>query len=41
MDARLPNSEHVIFEDSSHMPHVEEHERFLRVVEEFLERAEA
>jgi L-proline amide hydrolase len=40
MDARLPNSEHVIFEHSSHMPHVEEPERFLRVVEEFLERAE-
>ncbi len=41
MDARLPNSEHVIFEHSSHMPHVEERERFLRVVEEFLERVEA
>jgi pimeloyl-ACP methyl ester carboxylesterase len=40
MDARLPNSEHVIFEQSSHTPHIEEPERFLHVVEEFLERAE-
>jgi pimeloyl-ACP methyl ester carboxylesterase len=31
----------VVFEDSSHMPHVEEPERFLAVVEEFLERCEA
>jgi MarR family transcriptional regulator for hemolysin len=36
--ARLRDSEWVLFEDSSHMPHVEEPERFLDVVEGFLER---
>ena len=36
----LPGSEWVIFEDSSHMPHLEEPERFLETVEAFLERAE-
>ncbi len=38
---RLRDSEWELFEDSSHMPHVEEPERFLRVVEAFLERVEA
>jgi proline-specific peptidase len=34
----IPNSDWVLFEDSSHMPHVEEQERFLEVVGEWLER---
>jgi L-proline amide hydrolase len=38
---RLPDSEWVLFEDSSHMPHLEEPERFLSVVSAFLERVEA
>jgi L-proline amide hydrolase len=38
---RLRESQWELFEDSSHMPHVEEHERFLEVVEAFLQRAEA
>jgi L-proline amide hydrolase len=38
---RLRDSEWVLFEESSHMPHLEEHERFLDVVEAFLERVEA
>ena len=33
---RVPGSEWVIFEDSSHMPHVEEAEAFLDTVESFL-----
>ena len=33
---RIPGAEWTIFEDSSHMPHVEEKERFLARVEEFL-----
>ena len=36
----IPNSEWVLFEDSSHTPHIEETERYLQVVEEFLSRAE-
>jgi L-proline amide hydrolase len=40
MHERLRRGERVVFEDSSHMPHVEEPERFLAVVEDFLERAE-
>jgi L-proline amide hydrolase len=32
----LPEAEWVLFEESSHMPHVEEHDRFLDVVEDFL-----
>jgi L-proline amide hydrolase len=40
IDERLRDSEWVLFEDSSHMPHLEEHERFLDVVEAFLERVE-
>jgi L-proline amide hydrolase len=40
MHDRLRDSEWELFEDSSHMPHLEEHERFLEVVEAFLERVE-
>jgi L-proline amide hydrolase len=40
MHERLRDSEWALFEDSSHMPHLEEHERFLEVVEAFLERVE-
>ena len=36
----IPGAEWVIFEHSSHMPHVEEQERFLTVVNEFLDRVE-
>src|SRR5919201_3990725 len=38
---RLGDSAWELFADSSHMPHVEEHERFLEVVEAFVERVEA
>jgi proline-specific peptidase len=34
----IPGSEWVLFENSSHVPHVEETERFLQVVGEWLER---
>jgi proline-specific peptidase len=37
---RLPGSEWVVFERSSHMPHLEETERFLPLVEGFVRRAE-
>ena len=37
---RIPGSEWVIFEESSHMPHVEETERYLQVLSEFLARVE-
>ncbi len=36
----IPNSERVIFENSSHMPHVEESERYMQVLGSFLERVE-
>jgi L-proline amide hydrolase len=36
----IPGSEWVVFENSSHMPHVEEPERFLKVLNDFLKRAE-
>jgi proline-specific peptidase len=36
----IPGSEWVLFEESSHLPHVEETERFLEVVEGFLSRVE-
>ncbi len=35
---RIPGAEWVLFEESSHMPHVEETERFLQVVGDFLRR---
>ena len=41
MDERLRHAEWALFEDSSHMPHIEEPERFRAVVEEFLARTEA
>jgi len=37
---RIPGSEWVIFEESSHMPHVEETERYLQVFSDFLTRVE-
>ncbi len=36
----IPGAEWVLFEESSHMPHVEETERYLQVVDEFLTRVE-
>ena len=36
----IPGAEWVLFEESSHMPHVEETERYLRVVDDFLTRVE-
>ncbi len=36
----IPGSERVVFEESAHMPHLEEPESYLRVVQDFLERAE-
>jgi L-proline amide hydrolase len=37
----IPGSERIIFENSSHMPHVEETQRYLQVLEQFLSRLEA
>jgi len=37
----IPGSEWVLFENSSHMPHVEETERFLEVLTNFLDRIES
>jgi L-proline amide hydrolase len=39
--ARIPRAEWALFEQSSHMPHVEEPERFAAVVEAFLQRKES
>ena len=36
---RIPDVRFVVFDDSSHMPHVEEHERCMAVVREFLDAA--
>ena len=36
----IPNSEWVLFEHSSHMPHAEEPQRFVEVVDEFMTRVE-
>ncbi len=36
----IPGSVWVLFEESSHMPHLEETERYLRVVNDFLDRVE-
>jgi L-proline amide hydrolase len=33
---RIPGARHVVFEESSHLPHLEEPERFLRVLFDFL-----
>jgi L-proline amide hydrolase len=35
---RISNVQWEIFEESSHMPFVEEHERYVDVVDEFLSR---
>lgn len=37
----IPNAEWVMFEESSHMPHVEETERFMQVLAEFLDKVES
>ena len=37
----IEGSEWVIFEESAHMPYLEETQRYLQVVQEFLERVEA
>jgi proline-specific peptidase len=37
----IKGSRWVLFEESSHMPHIEEHERYIQVVAEFLARVEA
>ena len=40
IQARIPGARWELFDESSHMPHVEEPERFLEVVEEFLRSVE-
>ena len=40
IDERVPDSEWVLFEGCSHTPHLEAPDRFLKTVEEFLERVE-
>jgi proline-specific peptidase len=37
----IPGAEWVLFENSSHMPHVEETRRYLEVLTDFLERVES
>ena len=37
----IPGGEWVIFEESSHMPHAEEPERYMQVLDDFLTRIEA
>jgi proline-specific peptidase len=37
----IPGSEWVIFENSAHFPHIEETERYLQVLSQFLNRVEA
>jgi pimeloyl-ACP methyl ester carboxylesterase len=37
---RLPGSEWTVFQESAHLPHLEEPERFREVVEGFLDRVE-
>jgi proline iminopeptidase len=36
IDSLLPDSTLVVFDESGHMPHIEEHEKFLSVVRDFL-----
>jgi proline iminopeptidase len=36
----VPGAEMVVFEDTSHVPHLEEPERFLQVLRDFLNRTE-
>ena len=38
--AKMPNSELMVFEESAHMAHLEERDRYLQVVGDFLTRAE-
>src|SRR3954466_3450949 len=40
IDERVPNSEWVLFDGCSHTPHLEAPDRFLKTVEDFLERVE-
>jgi L-proline amide hydrolase len=37
----IPGSEWVLFEESSHMPHVEERDHYMQVLDDFLSRIEA
>jgi pimeloyl-ACP methyl ester carboxylesterase len=37
----IPRAELVIFEKSAHYPHIEETERFMEVLTDFLDRVEA
>jgi pimeloyl-ACP methyl ester carboxylesterase len=37
----IPGSQWIIFENSSHMPHVEETERYLQVLDGFLSQVES
>jgi pimeloyl-ACP methyl ester carboxylesterase len=41
MHRGIPGSELVLFEESSHLAHLEEPERYLAVLRDFLARAEA
>jgi proline-specific peptidase len=41
LDRGIHNSEWVIFENSGHFPHIDETERFLQVLNQFLSRVEA
>ena len=41
IDENVRDSEWVLFEGCSHTPHLEAPDRFLRTVEQFLERVEA
>ncbi len=41
IDENVADSEWVLFEGCSHTPHLEAPDRFLRTVEQFLERVEA
>ena len=41
MHERIPNSRLVLFEDSAHLAHLEETERYLQIVTEFLEETES
>jgi proline-specific peptidase len=36
----IPNAEWVVFEQSAHVPHLEETDRFLDILEQFLRRVE-
>jgi L-proline amide hydrolase len=38
LQSGIPDAEWILFEDSSHMPHLEEHERYMHVVGDWLAR---